>query len=154
MQRTRRKLWRDSTGHFRNRVGRKFHQLRAKGDRLNGPDALPLDCAAFLGGEALAGGFGFCKHLRQDAGVEIAHIQGRLAAADHRCHDSRERLDAAHGRYGIRMFHGYRPNLEGELCGSCESVMPDIHRRRSRVRFLTVEGDRMALDTLGSGDYG
>src|SRR3954469_13376912 len=75
-----------------------------KRDWLNAPDARPIHRAMLFFSEAKACLARFLIHRRQNAGIQIALIERRLASSHHRSHYSRERFDAAHGTPGGGML--------------------------------------------------
>ena len=135
-------------------LGGELDEGGVEGYGFDGPDALPVDGAAFFGGKALAGGDGFGVHLGEDFGVEVAHVEGGFTAADDGGDDAGEGFDRAHGGYGVGVSEGDGADLEGEFGGGAEGVVAGAHGGGARVRFLPVEGDGVALDALGAGDDG
>src|SRR5208283_4281336 len=103
-----------------------IQQLGMERYRLNVPKARPGHRAILFGGKALAGFPGFAVHLRKDVGVEVALVQGDLAAAHDRRNYPRERLDAAHGANSVRLFPGDGADFKRQFCRGSKGVTPCV----------------------------
>src|SRR5262245_55974576 len=116
-------------------------------DRLDRPDALPLDVDRLLGREPLARGPSLREHRREPLRAQVALVEELLGRLDDRGHDARPAADATRGahRAAARAARDLA-DLEGELGRACERVAPFVHRRRSRVGGLAAPRDAMALD--------
>src|ERR1700730_6760087 len=104
-------------GDFAYGLVAKIEEVRMEGDRLDIPNARPLDGAFFFGGESMAGLDGFLIHLRQDFCVEVALIECSFAAADDGGDNSWKCLEASHGADCVGMFASNGAHFQGELCG-------------------------------------
>jgi len=141
-------------GNFADSLFAKIEQRGMEGDGLDVPDARPFDGALFFFGEAVAGFLSFAEHLRENLRVEVALIEGGFAAAHHRSDDAGEGFHAAHGADGVGMLARDMADFEGEFGGGRQRVTTILHGCGAGMRFLTVEGDEVALDSLSAKHSG
>ncbi len=83
-------------------------------------------------------------HLRQNAGIEIALIERRFAAAHHRRHNPGKSLHDCRWCRPRRDAFRNRPDLKRQFCCRGQRIAPRVHRRRAGVRFLPMKGDSCA----------
>src|ERR1017187_5205184 len=118
-----------TTCGFANRLFAAFNQSGVKWLRRNVPDARPFHGAAFLFRELSTLVLGLAIHSSENLGAKVALIEGHFAAANDSGDDTGKSLDTANGADSVRMLHGDGPNLQSELCGSCQRIAPRLHGR-------------------------
>ena len=112
---------------FKDGLVAEMDEIGVERDGFDGPDLGPLDGAVFFGGEFFTGGLSIGEHAREDAGVEVAHVERGFAAADYSGDDAGEGLDAAHGGDRLRVLAGDRTDFEGEPGAGGQGVAADFH---------------------------
>src|SRR6266508_6174756 len=138
-------------GDLLDRLAGQLDQRLVEQDRLDVPDALPLDLDVLLLREAARRSLRVAQHLRKLCRVEVTLVEQTLGRLDDRRDDARFRHDAAH------RGHGALPgplrdlaDLELETRSARQRVPPLVHRRRARVRGLPAERHLVALDSEGA----
>src|SRR5258706_6739231 len=128
--------------HLPDRFFGKLDQSLVEEDRLDTPDALPLDLDVLVACVLLRRALRFLEHAGELSGVEMALVEEAFRGLDDRRDDAGLRDDAAH-RADRALPCPFRDltDLELESRGARERVAPLVHRRRARMCGLAAEGD-------------